>query len=76
MVLFDEQQKLSLMEPKIAFCFEHLYSVETNKQTKNPLYIQGRFPNLLSVTVADSMTPRSLGEERIYLIYKSIIEKS
>lgn len=74
MVLFDEQQKLSLMEPKLSI---YVLNIDILlKQKKNSLYIQGHCPSLLSVTGTDSMTTRSLGEERIYLTYKSIIEKS
>lgn len=73
MVLFDEQQKLSLMEPKLSI---YVLNIDILLKQKTPLYIQGHCPSLLSVTVTDSMTTRSLEEERIYLTYKSIIEKS
>lgn len=75
MVLFDEQPKLSLMELKLSIYVLNI-GILLKQQQKKPLYIQGRCPSLLSITVTGSMTTRSLEEERIYLTYKSIIEKS
>jgi hypothetical protein len=68
MVTFDEQKKLSLMQPKISiYVLNFLYPV----RGKNFIYPRSLSQfSLFSITVADSMAKSSLGEERIYLAYK------